>query len=55
MVHFTRVMSNLTNKIDLDSFRKKKIQFMKPNRISDNRDFRICKHFLICPIHVSCH
>ena len=33
----------------------KKIGFVKPNWISDNRDFRICKHFLICPIHVSCH
>ena len=34
---------------------KRKIRFVKLNWISDNRDFRICKHFLICPIHVSCH
>ena len=33
----------------------KKIRFVTLNWISDNRDFRICKHFLICPIHVSCH
>ena len=33
----------------------KKIWFVKPNWISDKRDFRIFQHFLICPTHVSCH